>query len=81
MMVLVLLVASMLGQPGDGKPAEIVPLLVSSDRMERHKAAETLTKLPSVPESALPNIIQYLKLEVSQAMIPDTRRSWEIRPK
>jgi hypothetical protein len=70
-MVAVLLVASMLSQAEDSKPA--VSRLVSSDRMVRHKAAEALLKLPGVPESALPNIIQYLKLEVAQAMVPDTR--------
>ncbi len=73
MMVHILFVASMLGQVRDSKPAELVPLLVSSDRAERHEAAESLLKLPSVPESALPNIVQYLKLEVSQAMIPNAR--------
>lgn len=73
MIVSLLLAASMLSHAGDSKPAELVPLLVSSDRMERHKAAVALLKLPSVPESAVPDIIQYLKLEVAQAMVPDTR--------
>ena len=73
MMVPLVFVASMLGQTQDANTAELVRLLVSSDRMERHQAAESLVKLPSVPESALPNIIQYLKLEVSGAMLPDTR--------
>jgi hypothetical protein len=73
MMVAVLLATSMLGQARNAKPVEVPPLLVSSDRMERNKAAGDLTAMPSIPESALPDIIQYLKLEVAQAMVPDTR--------
>jgi hypothetical protein len=73
MMVSVLLVASMFGQARNAKTVEVLPLLVSSNRMERNKAAGDLTAMPTIPESALPDIIQYLKLEVAQAMVPDTR--------
>jgi hypothetical protein len=73
MMAAFLLAASMLGQNRDTKPADLVPLLISSDRVERHEAAEALAKLRSVPEFALENIVGYFKAEVTQAMVPDTR--------
>jgi hypothetical protein len=73
-MLSLLFAALTLGQPRHAPaPADLLAPLVSTDRMERSKAAGKLLALPTIPESALPDIIQYLKLEITEAMVPDTR--------
>ncbi len=79
MMGTILLALSMLmqGQIGGAKPSELIALLSSADRMKRYEAAVALAKLPRVPENALDAIVGYLKLEVTQAMVPEGGRARE----
>jgi hypothetical protein len=71
MMAPVLVALSMLGQARDAQPAELIPLLTSTDRVKRYEAAVALTKLQKVPGDAVEAIVAYLKLEVTQAMLLD----------
>jgi hypothetical protein len=46
--------------------------LNSPDRLKRCSAAESLSKFAQIPDSAVPGIVSYLKLEIEQAMLPET---------
>jgi hypothetical protein len=47
-----------------------IALLRSADRGERYRAALSLAKLRSLPESAVEPIVDYIKLQVEDAMVP-----------
>jgi hypothetical protein len=69
----ILLIGTAPAWPQEKKPLnELTSHLNSPDRMKRCSAAESLSKLAQTPEAAVPGIVSYVKLEIEQAMLPET---------
>ena len=69
----ILLIGTAPAWPQEKKPLnELTSHLNSADRMKRCSAAESLSKLAQTPEVAVPGIVSYVKLEIEQAMLPET---------
>jgi len=59
--------------PQEKKPSnELISSLTSPDRLMRCSAAESLSNFAQIPDTAVPGIVYYLKLEIEQAMLPET---------
>jgi hypothetical protein len=56
-------------KPLDREMARNIGLLKSADRLERYSAATALMKSRSLPESAGDPIVDYIKLQVQEAMV------------